>query len=463
MNREHEENRREQSLIVDFTTGSVPKQLIVFAAPLFLSNLLQVVYNMVDMLIVGQCAGSVGLSAISVGGDISNFMTFVAMGFSNAGQVIISQFIGAKKEDRISRFIGTMVTFLLSCAVIISVIVMIWKRQILGWMNTPDEAWNYALDYITICTVGLVFIYGYNIVSAVLRGFGDSKHPFVFISIASVANVVLDLVFVMGFGWGAAGAALATVLSQTLSFLLAAVFIYKNRKRMNLEFSIQNFKVDKGYLSTLVKLGIPMAIKNAAVQFSKLFVNSWVNSYGVVVSAVSGVGSKLNTIANLFSNSVNTAGASMVGQNIGAEKYKRVSRVMLYSFVIDISIIAVLIAVFVSFPEVIFGLFTPDTSILPVAMEYVPVGVLVFLGSAFRAPMNTLLNGGGNYKMNFAVAILDGMINRIGFGLLFGIVLRMNYVGFWLGDAVASFTPFFIGGIYYLSGKWKTRKYIIKD
>lgn len=448
---------------MDFTEGNVSKQLIVFAAPLFLSNLLQVVYNMVDMLIVGQYAGSIGLSAVSVGGDISNFMTFVAMGFSNAGQVIISQYIGAKREAYISKFIGTMVTFLLGCAIAVSVIVMVWKQQILGWMNTPDEVWGYALDYITICTAGMVFIYGYNIVSAVLRGFGDSKRPFIFISIASVVNVLLDLLFVMAFGWGAAGAALATVISQTLSFLLAVVFLYQNRRDMYLEFSAENFRIDKEYLVVLVKLGIPMAIKNAAVQFSKLFVNSWVNSYGVVVSAVSGIGNKLSTVANLFSNSVNTAGATMVGQNIGAEKYRRVTKVILSAFAVDLSIIAVITAVFVRFPEFVFGLFTSDPEIMPAAMEFVPIGVLVFLGSAFRAPMNTLLNGGGNYKINFAVAILDGMVNRIGFSLLFGIVLHMGYVGFWLGDAVASFTPFFIGGVYYLTGSWKTRKYIIKD
>lgn len=448
---------------MDFTEGNVSKQLIVFAAPLFLSNLLQVVYNMVDMLIVGQYAGSIGLSAVSVGGDISNFMTFVAMGFSNAGQVIISQYIGAKREAYISKFIGTMVTFLLGCAIAVSVIVMVWKQQILGWMNTPDEAWGYALDYIAICTAGMVFIYGYNIVSAVLRGFGDSKRPFIFISIAAFANVLLDLLFVAVFGWGAAGAALATVISQTLSFLLAAVFLYQKRRDMYLEFSAENFRIEKEYLILLLKLGIPMAIKNAAVQFSKLFVNSWVNSYGLVVSAVSGIGNKLSTIANLFSNSVNTAGATMVGQNIGAEKYRRVSKVILSAFAVDLSVIAVITVVFVSFPEFVFGLFTSDPEIMPAAMEFVPIGVLVFLGSAFRAPMNTLLNGGGNYKINFAVAILDGMVNRIGFSLLFGIVLHMGYVGFWLGDAVASFTPFFIGGVYYLTGSWKTRKYIIKD
>ncbi len=455
--------QKSDSLIVDFTSGNIFKQLVIFAAPLFFSNLLQVVYNMVDMLVVGRFAGNAGLSAISVGGDVTNFMTFIAMGFSNAGQVIIAQFIGAKREERISRFVGTMVTFLLGCAIVISIVVMFGRQHILGWMSTPSEAWNDALSYVTICTVGLVFIYGYNVVSAILRGFGDSRHPFIFISIAAVMNVILDLIFVMGLGWGAAGAALATVISQTVSFIMGAIFLYRNRARMGLEFTLRNFFINKEDLATLVKLGVPMAIKNAAVQFSKLFVNSWVNSYGVVVSAVSGIANKFNTIANLFSNSLNAAGSSMIGQNIGAEKYKRVSRIVLAAFLFDLGLMAILIILLVSFPTQIFSLFTTDSSIMPVAMEYIPVGALVFLSSAFRCPMNALLNGSGNYRINFIVAILDGLVNRIGFGLLFGLVLDMGYVGFWLGDAVAGFTPFVVGGVYYLSGRWKTRKFVIKE
>ena len=186
----------ETSVIRDFTNGNIVKQLLAFSAPLFLSNLLQVVYNMVDMLIVGHYAGSVGLSAISVGGDIASFMTFLVMGFSNAGQVIISQYIGAKQKENIGRFVGTMMIFLTVCAVICSLAVMLFRVPILSVMNTPAESWDYAYDYITVCTAGLVFVYGYNIVSAVLRGYGDSKHPFIFISIASVLNVLLDLLYV---------------------------------------------------------------------------------------------------------------------------------------------------------------------------------------------------------------------------------------------------------------------------
>lgn len=453
----------ETSVVRDFTNGNIVKQLLAFSAPLFLSNLLQVVYNMVDMLIVGHYAGSVGLSAISVGGDIASFMTFLVMGFSNAGQVIISQYIGAKQKENIGRFVGTMMIFLTVCAVICSLAVMLFRAPILSVMNTPAESWDYAYDYITVCTAGLVFVYGYNIVSAVLRGYGDSKHPFIFISIASVLNVLLDLLFVMKFEWGAAGAALATVISQTVSFVYAMAFISRARDELEIRFSKTDFRIDKEMLVTLIKLGIPMAIKNASVQMSKLFVNSWINSYGVLISAVCGVNNKLSVISNLFSNAVNAAASSMVGQNIGARTYERVPKIMKTTFVAVFCMIAVLAGILAVFPRQVYGIFTSDRSVLPIAVSSVPIVILVFLGSVFRCPMNALLNGSGNYKVNFAVAILDGIVLRIGLSLVFGIVLDMEYMGFWLGDALASFTPFVIGIVYYKSGRWKSRRFVIKE
>ena len=188
-----------KNLITDFTRGSVSKQLIRFAAPLFLSNLLQVVYNMADMVIVGHTNGEVGISAVSVGGDVSNFLTFIAIGFSGAGQVLISQYIGANRRELIGRFIGTMFTFLIGCAMILSAVCLFFRAPILALMNTPEQSWAQALSYATVCMIGLVFIYGYNIASAVLRGMGDSKRPFIFISIAAVMKIILDLVFVRGF------------------------------------------------------------------------------------------------------------------------------------------------------------------------------------------------------------------------------------------------------------------------
>ena len=445
-----------QKVINDFSQGNIPKQLITFATPLFLSSLLQIVYNTVDMIVVGQKLGQTGLSAVAVGGDIAHFLTFFAMGFSNAGQVLISQYVGAKQYDKLGRFIATMYTSVLGCSLAVSAVCLILRNTLLQLMNTPPEAYAGALAYSTVSMIGLVFIYGYNIGSAVLRGMGDSRHPFIFISVAAVLNIVLDILFVLVLPYGCMGAALATVISQGLSFVLCSVYLYKKRRHIgvNLELSYF-FSPNRDMFLSLVKLGLPMAIKSASIQVSKLFVNSWINSYGVAVSAFAGIANKITSISNLVSNSVNTAGSSMVGQNIGAKKYERVPKIILTVSSITFTIAALMSVAFCTFPLQIFGIFSKEKAVLDIALEYLPVAVLMFFGSAFRSPSNALINGSGDYKMNFATAILDGIVMRIGLSVLFGIVLQKGYMGFWLGDALAGFTPFVIGVFFYISGRWK--------
>ena len=451
-----------KTLTQDFTTGSVSRQLLLFATPLFLSSLLQIVYNIADMIIVGQVSGSTGLSAVAIGGDITNFITFLAMGFGNAGQVIIAQYLGANQSHKISRFVGTLFSFLMSTALILSLICFAFRHTFLIWMNTPIESFIQAKQYLSISLLGLIFVFGYNIISTVLRGLGDSKHPFIFISIASILNILLDIFLVAGLKMNAAGAALATVISQGISFFIGALFIYKHQKSLYLQFSLRFFRIEKTMLWQLLALGIPMAIKGASIHISKLFLNSWINSFGVAVSAVSGIAHKLDSISNLVSNSVNTAGSSMVGQNIGAQKYTRVPLIMKTAFGITCVFSSILSLLLILFPEQIFGFFTSEQPVIKIAMEYLPIAVLYFFGSAFRAAMNSLINGSGNYIINFITALFDGIIARIGLALVFGLVLKMGYKGLWLGDALAGFTPFFVGIIYFYSGTWKTRKYIIK-
>ena len=442
--------------IRDFTHGNIMRQLLVFSWPLFLSNMLQVVYNMVDMIIVGNRYGKIGLSAVSVGGDVTNFLTFLAIGFANAGQVIIAKYIGEGRRDKLSRFVGTMSAFLFACAAALSVLGLVFRTPILALMNTPDAAFAGAMDYSTVCMAGLLFIYGYNIVSAVLRGMGDSKHPFVFISIAAVMNLVLDVVFIYVFDMGPYGAALATVISQGISFVCCTIFLFRHRERFELKFEPCDFtKWDGEMLSDLIKLGTPMAIKSASVQFSKLFVNSWINSYGTAVSGFAGIANKIASISNLVSAAMNTAGSTMMGQNLAARKYDRAVGIMRALAKVTLSAATVISLVIVIFPSQVFRIFTSDAEVLALGGKYVPVAVLLFFGAACRAIMTALINGSGNYKVNFATAILDGIVMRIGLALLFGLALGMKHYGFWLGDALAGFTPFWVGLIFYFSGKWK--------
>jgi Na+-driven multidrug efflux pump len=191
-----------------------------------------------------------------------------------------------------------------------------------------------------------------------------------------------------------------------------------------------------------------------------LFVNSYINSYGVVAVAVTGVGNRLGAITAVVTNALSTAGSSMVGQNIGAEKYDRVPRIIGVSFAIDMAFALLLSLLTVFFPRAIFGLFNSEPEVLDMAMTYIPVAVLLYIGFGMRSPFFALINGCGNAKLNLCVGLLDGVICRVGLALLMGVALNMGIMGFWLGNAFAGYVPFFIGGVYFLTGWWKTNKLV---
>lgn len=450
-------SKSSNTLIRDLTQGSVTRLLLIFAFPLLCSNLLQTVYNMVDMIVIGQFVGREGLSAVSIGGDVLHFLTFLVMGFSNAGQVILSQYIGAGNRDRIRGTIGTMFTVTFISAVGLTIVCYLGLDAFLHAMNTPAECFDYARQYGLTCVLGLVFIYGYNLVSAILRGMGDSKHPFIFIAVATVVNLVLDLVFVAGLGMGPFGAALATVIGQGVSFLWAIFYLYRHKESFGFDFKPASFKPDPEVLPKLIRLGLPMILQSAAINFSMLFVNSYINSYGVVASAVTGVGNKLGSITAVVTNALSTAGSSMVGQNLGAEKYHRVPKIIGVSMVIDLAFAALLSFLTICFPRTIFGLFNSDPQVLDMSMTYIPVAVLLYVGFAMRSPFLALINGSGNAKLNLIVGLLDGVICRVGLAMLMGLAMGMGIMGFWLGNAFAGYMPFLIGGVYFLTGKWKRR------
>ena len=454
-------SNNKNKIVRDLTEGNVTWTMITFAAPLFLSSLLQTVYNVTDMIIVGRFVGKEGLGAVSIGTDILHFLCFIAMGFSNAGQVIISQLIGAGMHDKVRRTIGTLFTFLGAGAVIITIAGLLMLDNMLDWVNTPAEAREFTKSYLAICLSGMIFIYGYNIISAILRGMGDSRHPFIFVAVSVVINVILDLIFVVQFKWNLYGVALATIISQAVSFIWALVFLYRNKHHFGFHFTLKEFAVSKEALAPLVKLGIPMVIQSAAISFSMLFVNSYINTYGVVATAMTGIGNKLSSIVNIVNIALSAAGSTMIGQCIGAEKYDRVPKVLKVSFSINGAVAGAAGVICLLFPQAVFGIFTNDSDVLKMAMTYIPVLLLLFGGGALRPPMISLINGSGNFKLNLAVALLDGVFMRICLSMLLGITIGYGVYGFWYGHALAGFTPFFIGIVYFLSGRWKTRKYII--
>ena len=442
-------------MVTDLTQGSVIRLLLRFAMPLFVANALQAVYNLVDMIVVGQVIGGAGMSAVSIGGDVLGLLTFFAIGFSSAGQVIIAKYVGAKEHDSIRRLIGTMFTFLLGVSVLIAVLCALIRHPILHWLNTPAESYTYTYQYMMTCIVGLPFIYGYNIVSAILRGMGDAKRPFLFIAIAALLNTVLDILFVAFFGMGAFGAALATVIGQAVSFIVSLIYLYHHKESFGFDFRVGSFRIDMQILKPLMALGFPMAIQSAAVTLSKVVLMAWINQSGVVYSALSGIYNKTGMMIGIISNSFTTAGSTMVGQNLGAKRYDRIPRILGVVLTIGIAIATALSVLVLLFPEAVCAMFTGDAAVLAQSSIVIWPIVLNFYGAATRAGAFAIINGSGNSTLNLLVAIIDGMIARIGLAALLGFVLSMGCKGFWYGDALAGFMPILIGSVYYLSGKWR--------
>ncbi|MCR5468539.1 MAG: MATE family efflux transporter [Lachnospiraceae bacterium] len=448
-----ESNSRE--MVKDLTQGSVPRLLFVFAAPLFLSNTLQAIYNIVDMVVVGQVIGGNGMSAVSTGGNILHILTFLAMGFSTAGQVIIAREVGSGNMEGVKKCIGSLFTIMLGMAIGMSILCYVVRYWLLNLVNTPVEAYDYTMDYTVICVIGLVFIYGYNIVSAIMRGMGDSKRPFIFVAMAAILNTVLDIVFVAFMGMEVMGAALATVIGQGFSFVYALIYLYRHKESFGFDFKLRSFIPDPAISGKIVALGVPMALQSAAVTISQTFVAAWVNSFGVVPSATAGILSKLNMMAGIMSNSITTAAASMIGQNLGAKKHERVPKILGTAFIGALCFAGTFAVIIFLFPNPIFALFTSDAEVLAYASVIVLPIMLNYFGAASRTFGFAMINGSGNSKLNLFVAIFDGLVSRIGIAYVLGFVVGLGPLGFWLGDAIAGFMPFIIGGTYYLTGNWK--------
>ncbi len=450
-------------IIRDLNHGSVTVTMLLFALPLLGASLVQMFYNTADMIIVGQFVGRNGLGSVSIGGDILHFIAFISMGFSSAGQVIISQFIGAGLKEKIGRIIGTMFSFLFIAATLLGGLVLCFRKDILSWVNTPEELLYDTEQYVIICMLGIIFTFGYNVVSAILRGMGDSRHPLIFVAVTAILNVILDLVFIVYFNMGVAGVAWATVISQGVCLFLSMFFLWNHREEFGFDFKLRSFAIEKEALAPLLKLGVPMMLQSASISFSMIFVDSWINSYGVVAIAMNGIGNKTSMLVNVVNISFALAATPMVGQAVGAGKFERVPKILGVSTLINmlISIIASIIVVLA--PRWVFGIFTSDADVLDLSVSYVPVLLVMLLGSALRPPMNALINGVGNFKLNLAVGLLDGFIMRIGLSLLLGLVCSFGVFGFWYGRSIAGIAPFLVGIIYYFSGKWKTRKHIIKS
>ena len=448
----------EKSLSRNFTEGNIAKQLLWFALPFMASNALQVLYSTIDMLIVGEYVGTPGLSAVSQSSQIVNFATMVGLGFSNAGQVLLAQAQGAGKRKEMNHIIGTLFVFVSVLALIMTGVIFASQDWILNVMNIPEESYEMSRDYLLICTAGLIFTAGYNMVSAVLRGMGDAKRPFLFIGIASAVNLVLDLLFIGGFGWGVAGAAWATIIGQAVSFIFSLYYLYRRKESFGFDFKLKSLIPRGRYLGMIANLGTPMAVQMGFINLSMLTVNAMVNDIDVVASATFGVGIRIDDIVNKICQGIQYAAVPMISQNIGAGKPKRAKQVVYYAWIYSIALTAFFMILYVTLGKQLFMLFSDDPLVHEMSHEFVRAILYMFPAFAVMRGSGAFVQGIGNAKLSMVLALLDGVVLRIGLSWLFGIYFGWGFYGFVLGYGLAPYGYSIPSMIYFLAGRWQKRR-----
>ena len=351
----------------DFTKGSILGKLIPFMIPILGALILQAAYGAVDLLVVGRFGTTEGLSAVSTGSQVLNLVTFVITQFAMGITVLIARYIGEKRQSDIGALIaGSIVAFAIISAVLF-VVMISFAGPISRLMQAPKEALQLTTSYVRICGAGIFFIVAYNLLAAIFRGLGDSRSPLLFVAVACVVNIVGDLVLVAGFHLDAAGAAIATVLAQAVSVVLAVLLLFKR----NLSFKVtqKDFRIN-AHCKRALKIGLPLALQECLTQLSFLALCAFVNKLGLEASSGYGVACKVVNFAMLVPSSLMQSMASFVSQNVGAGNEKRAKKSMFTGIGVGLCI-GCIVFVFVFFKgDLLTGLFSPNAKVVQNGFDY---------------------------------------------------------------------------------------------
>lgn len=441
----------------DYTSGPIGRQMLAFALPHMLSSALQIMYSAVDLSIVGKAISGAALSAVSVSSHLLNLLTMFSLGFSTGGQIYMAQTIGLGRRDRAGTVTGTLLTAMLFVAAVLAGLTALFHGPLLTLMNTPPEAYAMAVQYLIPGCIGLLFTASYNCFAAIMRSHGDTRTPLYAIFASSAVNIVLDLLFVVGWGWGVPGAIGATVIGQAVSALTLLSALLMRRERYGFSLSPALLRPDREILRAVTKLAVPCALEMGVFNVSMLFVSSLVNSVGLYASETFGIGLKVEEIGNKICTGITAAASVMIGQNMAAGNIERTKKIVRASWLFGASIY-VAFALLCSFcSRELFALFTDDAEVVAMAPMFISALRWGFPAMASMRGTNGLMQGVSNARLCFIIGILDGIAVRIPLSYFLGVTMGLGLWGFFFAYALAAYTNAGLGMLYYLSGRWKTR------
>ena len=436
----------------NFTEGKILPPLIKFTFPILLALFLQAMYGAVDLIVVGQFGTAASVSAVATGSTMMHTITMLITGLTMGATVLIGQRIGEKNFAGASKAIGAAICLFLVVAAVVTVFMLFFARTFATLMQAPKESYEKTVEYVIICTVGTIFIVGYNVISGIFRGIGNSKLPLLFVAIACVTNIAGDLLLVGVFHLDVAGAAYATIFAQAVSVVLSVLII----RRQNLPFSVtrQVVRFHKQEVLQIFKLGLPIALQDTLTSISFLVVNSLINAMGLIYSAGYGIAQKVTTFVLLIPISYMSAMSAFVAQNIGAQKKQRAKKAMLYGMgtALGVGVFMFLLSFF--FGDILVSIFSREADILFTAKTYMQ-------GFSFDCIMVSVLfcytgyfNGCGKTMFVMLQGLIGAFLVRIPFSYLMSITPGTTLFHMGLATPLASAVSIVICFFYYKFAAW---------
>ena len=368
MSAQEGQGRRKERMEKDLTIGSVLKNIVFFSLPYLLSYFLQTLYGMADLFIIGQFNGVDRITAVSVGSQVMHMLTVMIVGLAMGATVTIGKAIGGKKLEQASITVGNTITLFMGVSIVMTILLLLLVKPIVAVMSTPSEAVSETIIYLTICFIGIPFITAYNIISSIFRGLGDSKSPMYFIAIACAVNIILDYLFIGGLHLGAAGAALGTTLSQTVSVIVALCVVL--RRKTGITLKRQYFKPHMETMGQILRIGIPVALQDGFIQIAFIVITIIANRRGLNDAAAVGIVEKFISIVFLVPSTMLSAVSALSAQNIGAGKHERASATLRYAIMIAVGF-GIVVAVITQFAgKDIVGIFTKDEAVIVLGDQY---------------------------------------------------------------------------------------------
>jgi len=436
----------------DFTQGSIRKQLITFAGPIMLTNLLQVSYQFIDSLWVGNLLGANALGAITISSTIVVTVLAFIIGINNATLTILSQQKGMNDEQGLKKYVNAFVVILSTLSIVVGLFGYFFSEPLLLFLNTPQEMLNKAKAYLEINFIGILFIMGYNFIGTVLRALGDSKTPLRFVFIAVVLNAVLDPLFISYFDWGIHGAAWATVFAQGISFLLALAYTFR---RNLVPYSIP-YLPSKEDIWLILKLGIPAGLQMMVIFAGVTAILSVVNSFDGAVVAGFGASQRIDSLITIPAMALGTAVNSMAGQNIGANQWERVRQIAVYGTIFNVIItVTIALGVFL-FAEGLTKLFIQEKEAVTFGTDYLKIVAFFYPFIGINFILNGVVRGAGAMYQVLILNILSFWLLRYPLTYFCSSLIGQN--GIALGIGISFIISSIFSFSYFKWGGWKKKE-----